>query len=61
MPEKPRIYFVWPNITLPTLMKHGLMVTLDHACEITTLWPKDEQPSGRVAQPHEENTLEGTP
>ena len=48
---------------LPTLMKRGLTVILDHACGITiqTMWPKDEQPSGRVAQPHEENIPEGTP
>jgi len=40
--------------TLPTWTKHGLTVTLDHSCGITT-------DTGRVAQPHEENIPEGTP
>ena len=42
--------------------EHGLMVTLPHTYEtLQTLWPKDKQPSGRVAQSHEENIPEGTP
>ena len=51
------------KVVLPSFHHHGLTFNLDHACGTTiqTLWPKDEQPSGRVAQPHEENIPKGTP